>query len=59
MNVFSDVDGRYRGMDQKTHTIEPGQGAQYATFSGWDIYRSQVQLAAMVAPVETSDSIRS
>ncbi|HEY6889596.1 MAG TPA: GH92 family glycosyl hydrolase [Solirubrobacter sp.] len=59
MNVYSDVDGRYRGIDQKTHTIEPGQGAQYATFSGWDIYRSQVQLVSFLDPSVASDMAQS
>jgi predicted alpha-1,2-mannosidase len=57
-NVFSDENGQYTGMDGKVHTAATGH-AQYANYSGWDIYRSQVQLAALVAPHETSDSIRS
>ena len=28
----------------------PASGAQYATFSGWDIYRSQVQLVSLPGP---------
>jgi predicted alpha-1,2-mannosidase len=57
-NVFSDVNGQYMGFDGKVHTVAPGH-AEYANYSGWDIYRSQVQLAAMVAPQQTSDSITS
>ncbi|MEV0838850.1 lectin [Actinocatenispora sera] len=57
-NVFSDVDGEYLGMDGTVHTAARGH-AQYANYSGWDIYRSQVQLASIVAPRQTSDSIRS
>ncbi len=57
-NVFSDVDGQYLGMDGTVHSAATGH-AQYANYSGWDIYRSQVQLAAMIAPKQTSDSIRS
>jgi predicted alpha-1,2-mannosidase len=57
-NVFSDENGQYMGMDGKVHTAAAGHD-QYATYSGWDIYRSQVQLAALVAPHQTSDSIRS
>ena len=57
-NVFSDVNGQYMGFDNKIHTVEAGH-AQYANYSGWDIYRSQVQLAAVVAPQQTSDSITS
>ena len=59
MNVYSDVDGRYRGMDQQTHTVAAGQHAQYATFSGWDIYRSQVQLVSLLDPSAASDMAQS
>src|SRR5262249_47626799 len=37
-NVFSDVDGRYTGFDNKIHQ-QPWGHAQYANFSGWDVYR--------------------
>ncbi len=57
-NVFSDENGQYMGYDGKVHTAAPGH-AEYANYSGWDIYRDQVQLAAMVAPQQTSDSITS
>jgi predicted alpha-1,2-mannosidase len=57
-HVFSDVNGQYRGMDGRVHTAAAGH-AQYADYSGWDIYRDQVQLAALVAPRQTSDVIRS
>jgi predicted alpha-1,2-mannosidase len=57
-NVFSDENGQYTGMDGKVHTAAAGH-VQYANYSGWDIYRSQVQLAALIAPRETSDWIRS
>jgi predicted alpha-1,2-mannosidase len=56
-NVFSDVNGKYVGFDDRVHTA---QGyTQYANFSGWDIYRSQVQLLALLEPWRTSDMIRS
>jgi len=57
-NVFSDVNGQYMGMDGTVHTAAAGH-EQYANYSGWDTYRSQVQLAALVAPHQTSDAIRS
>lgn len=57
-NVFSDVNGQYMGFDNQVYRAAAGH-AEYANYSGWDIYRSQVQLAAMVAPQETSDSVRS
>lgn len=57
-NVFSDVNGEYMGFDNQVHKAATGH-VEYANYSGWDIYRSQVQLAAIVAPQETSDSVRS
>ncbi|MFJ9780626.1 GH92 family glycosyl hydrolase [Amycolatopsis sp. NPDC101161] len=49
-NLVSDVDGQYLGMDRKPHRVERGQDAQYSNFSGWDQYRAQVQLLALVEP---------
>ncbi|RAJ42708.1 putative alpha-1,2-mannosidase [Kitasatospora sp. SolWspMP-SS2h] len=49
-NVFSDTNGQYVGMDQKTHALSTGQHAQYANFSGWDVYRDQVQLVTLLRP---------
>jgi predicted alpha-1,2-mannosidase len=47
-NVFSDVNGEYTGMDQKVHTVAAPQRLQYANFSGWDVYRGQLQLVTLV-----------
>jgi|GEM_PF-86103 len=47
-NLFSDANGEYAGFDGKTHRVAAPQKAQYANFSGWDIYRSQVQLVALL-----------
>ncbi|HEX7326451.1 MAG TPA: GH92 family glycosyl hydrolase [Rhodanobacteraceae bacterium] len=58
-NVFSDDNGRYIGFDDKVHTLPQGQAAQYANFSGWDIYRSEVPLLALVVPSRTSDMVAS
>ena len=57
-NVFSDVDGRYIGFDDKIHQ-QPRGHAQYANFSGWDVYRDEIQLLALLAPHETSDIAQS
>ncbi|HEY2077643.1 MAG TPA: GH92 family glycosyl hydrolase, partial [Streptosporangiaceae bacterium] len=57
-SVFSDVNAQYTGFDGAVHRVPP-RHAEYANYSGWDIYRSQVQLAALVAPRQTSDSITS
>ncbi|UGB37521.1 GH92 family glycosyl hydrolase [Frateuria soli] len=37
--LFSDADGRYRGMDLKVHTLPEGQH-NYSTYSLWDTYRA-------------------
>lgn len=58
-NVFSDANGRYMGFDGKVHKVAAPQLAQYANYSGWDIYRSEVQLEAILAPQQTSDIITS
>ncbi len=56
-NVFSDVNGDYRGFDGQVH-VAKGR-TQYANFSSWDIYRGQVQLLALLHPRETSDMVQS
>ncbi|NEB93880.1 lectin [Streptomyces bauhiniae] len=58
-NLLSDSDGRYVGFDHQVHTVSGGQKAQYGTYSGWDIYRTQAQLEALVAPQQASDSAQS
>jgi predicted alpha-1,2-mannosidase len=55
-NLFSDADGRYRGFDDAVHTTAR---PQYANFSGWDVYRSQIPLLALLAPDETADMMAS
>ena len=40
------------------HRTAPGT-VQYANFSGWDIYRSEIPLLAMVAPQQTSQMMTS
>ncbi|HEU5417417.1 MAG TPA: lectin [Streptosporangiaceae bacterium] len=58
-NVFSDVSGRYMGADGAVHGVDPGHAAFYTNFSGWDIYRAQAQLEAVVAPGAASDTAQS
>jgi putative alpha-1,2-mannosidase len=57
-NVFSDVNGQYLGFDDKVHQLPRGQ-VQYANYSGWDTYRSEVPLQAVIAPAETGDMMSS
>src|SRR5699024_6508600 len=54
-NVYSDVNGEYRGFDQNIHQVEGAQKVQYANFSGWDVYRSQLQLVTWLMPKVGSD----
>ncbi len=58
-NLYSDVDGRYRGMDGQLHKVVAPQRAQYSTFSGWDVYRSQLQLLTLLAPDVAGDVAQS
>lgn len=55
--TFDDVGGAYLGMDGLLHR-SPGH-TQYADFSGWDVYRTQVPLLAMLAPQRAGDLVRS
>ena len=53
----SDANGDYTGYDGQVHNA--GRRVQYANFSGWDIYRSEAQMLAMLAPDEASDMAQS
>jgi predicted alpha-1,2-mannosidase len=57
-NLISDVDGRYLGFDQRVHRVRAHR-AEYANFSDWDIYRTEIPLLALLAPGETSDMMQS
>ncbi len=56
-NVVSDLNGRYYGNDGKVHTAEHRN--EYANFSEWDIYRSEVQLESLLAPHDVGDMVQS
>jgi len=58
-NLFSDVNGEYRGFDGAVHDVAGRQEAQYANFSGWDVYRSQLQLVTLLDPKVGSDIAQS
>ena len=55
--TFSDENGEYIGMDGSVH--DAGSRIQYADFSGWDVYRSDFALLAMLLPGRTSDIVSS
>ncbi|MET0558509.1 MAG: GH92 family glycosyl hydrolase [Solirubrobacterales bacterium] len=55
--TFSDVGGAYIGMDGIIHHARGY--TQYADFSGWDTYRTQTQLLALLVPDRAADMMRS
>lgn len=57
--VFDDVDGRYRGFDDQIHQVPTGHQHFYTTFSGWDIYRTEIPLLALLAPDRAQDMAQS
>jgi predicted alpha-1,2-mannosidase len=58
-STFSDANGQYLGVDGKVHTVDPGHSAFYTNYSGWDVYRSQAQLEALLDPRVASDTAQS
>lgn len=56
--LYSDVNGEYRGFDGKVHRVARGHD-EYANYSGWDIYRTEVPLIALLAPHRVSDMMQS
>jgi len=56
-NVFGDVDGAYRGLDDRVHRAL--DYTRYANISGWDNYRGKVQLLSLLEPRVASDMVRS
>ncbi|MGZ3299036.1 MAG: GH92 family glycosyl hydrolase, partial [Asticcacaulis sp.] len=52
--VFSDADGRYRGMDGLVHHLSDGRG-NYSTYSLWDTYRAWHPLMTLIAPERAAD----
>ncbi len=54
--LFSDVDGRYRGMDLKVHQLAAGQH-NYSTYSLWDTYRALHPLLTLTQPERVPDLV--
>ncbi len=52
-STLSDADGSYPGMDGRVHRA--GTTVQYTDISGWDVYRTQVPLLAMLEPRRAAD----
>ncbi|HEU4737380.1 MAG TPA: GH92 family glycosyl hydrolase [Solirubrobacterales bacterium] len=55
--TFNDVGGGYIGMDGLLHRA--AGRTQYADFSAWDTYRTQIQLLSILAPDRASEMVRS
>lgn len=56
--IFNDSDGRYLGFDGQVHRVAAGH-LIYANYSGWDIYRSEIPLLAMIQPRRMEDMAQS
>ena len=54
--LFSDVDGRYRGMDLAVHQLSEGQH-NYSTYSLWDTYRALHPLLTLYQPERVPDLV--
>lgn len=57
-NLFMDVDGRYLGMDRKTHQGNPDKPV-YTVFSLWDTHRALHPLLTIIDPKLNNDFINS
>jgi predicted alpha-1,2-mannosidase len=55
-NVYSDIDGRYRGRDNKIH-IAKGY-TQYSVFSLWDTFRAAHPMYALIDKKRSLDFIK-
>lgn len=55
--LYSDEDGRYRGMDDSIHTTAP-QHPRYTVFSLWDTYRALHPLLTLIDRERTEDFVR-
>ena len=56
-SIASDVNGQYRGRDGQVRTASGY--TRYTNISGWDVYRTQVPLLALLQPSVASDVVRS
>ena len=56
--IFADCDGRYVGGDQKVHSSD-ASFTKRTIFSGWDVFRSQMPLQAIINPRVVDDMVES
>ena len=57
-NLFTDVDGRYWGMDRKIHQGDAARPV-YTIFSLWDTFRALHPLLSIIDPQRNNDYVRS
>ncbi len=57
-NTFSDVDGRYRGIDKQFHQLEDKNDKQFTVFSLWDTFRATHPLFTLTQEEKTNQFIR-
>ena len=57
-NLMSDVDGRYRGRDQKIHQLASLNDKQYTVFSLWDTYRANHPLFTIIDQKRSAAYVR-
>jgi predicted alpha-1,2-mannosidase len=55
--LFTDVDGRYTGIDQQVH--QAGEYVYYTDFSLWDTYRTEHPLLTLLLPQRQRDMAQS
>lgn len=55
-NLFTDIDGRYRGLDRQIHTAEAGR-PMYTIFSLWDTFRALHPLLTIIDPKQNTGFI--
>jgi putative alpha-1,2-mannosidase len=55
-NIYNDVDGQYRGLDQKIHKAEDFD--YYTVFSLWDTFRAEDPLFTIINRKRTLDFIK-
>jgi predicted alpha-1,2-mannosidase len=56
-NIFSDVDGRYRGRDNNIYKLDKGTDQQYTVFSLWDTFRATHPLFTLVQQKRTAEFV--
>ncbi|MBN2513590.1 MAG: GH92 family glycosyl hydrolase [Sedimentisphaerales bacterium] len=56
-NLFTDVDGQYRGMDKKVHKADNFEN--YTVFSLWDTFRAAHPLFTLIEQKRTNDFVNS